>query len=211
MKLANSFFLFSFCWHFVCLLFFLCFRRTYSQKVNSTIIVFLPFIFIFMWRFIEISTNILQNCEMECFSRVNQKCVTCYKNRHNFFSILLRFLEFFWQFFVCLWFFVWRKIHHVFFMTIFDQLKAIEEECGCVIFYMPRLHQHSRICTRASSDCYNPLRISLENGKHPKYKCLCYPPCDEIKYSGVVSTTPLIMPSPHAKSTLSNFTMEKIR
>lgn len=89
--------------------------------------------------------------------------------------------------------------------------RAIEEECGCVLFYMPRLTRQTKICTRLLSSCYNPLRISLENGINSKYQCTCYPPCDEINYSGVVATTPLIKPNPKANSALSNLSIETIR
>lgn len=94
-------------------------------------------------------------------------------------------------------------------MECFSQ--AIEEECGCVFYYMPRINQNSKICTRSSFNCYNPLRISLERGESSKYKCLCYPACDSLTYSGEVSATPLIEPIPNTESMLSNFSIESIR
>lgn len=87
----------------------------------------------------------------------------------------------------------------------------MEQECGCVMYYMPRLNQNGKICTRANFDCYNPLRISLERGENAKYQCSCYPACDSLSFSGDVSAAPLIPPHLNAKSSLANFSIESIR
>lgn len=82
--------------------------------------------------------------------------------------------------------------------------RAVENECGCVLFYMPRLNQNSKVCDRGNSRCYNPLRISMERGDNAKYNCRCYPPCAEINFSGAISTAPLI-PFPESSSLLADF------
>lgn len=85
------------------------------------------------------------------------------------------------------------------------QSRAIEKECGCVIYYMPRFDQNSKVCNRGNNVCYNPLRISLERGENKKYNCRCLPACDEISYSGTLSTAPLV-PFPDPASSLANYT-----
>lgn len=86
--------------------------------------------------------------------------------------------------------------------------EAMEQECGCVMYYMPRLNQNSKICTRANYECYNPLRISLERRENSKYDCSCYPSCNSISYSGELSTIPFVPPHLNTKSSLSNFSAE---
>lgn len=87
--------------------------------------------------------------------------------------------------------------------------RAIENECGCVLYYMPRLNHNSKICNRGNYRCYNPLRISLERGDNAKYNCHCYPACDEISYSGTISSAPLI-PFPDAASQLAGLSNDTI-
>lgn len=87
--------------------------------------------------------------------------------------------------------------------------RVIEKECGCVIFYMPRLNESSKVCNHGQNKCYNPLRISLERGENKQYDCHCLPACDEISYSGTLSTAPL-MSHPDPASDLANYSMETI-
>lgn len=88
--------------------------------------------------------------------------------------------------------------------------RAIEKVCGCVIYYMPRLNESSKVCHRGQNKCYNPLRISLERGENKQYDCQCFPACDEISFSGTISTAPLML-HPDPVSDLANYTMETIR
>lgn len=69
--------------------------------------------------------------------------------------------------------------------------KIIEEVCGCVIYYMPRINVNTKICNRAESKCYNPIRISIERGDNTQYRCKCMPGCDELNYFGEQSSAPL--------------------
>lgn len=87
--------------------------------------------------------------------------------------------------------------------------RVIEIECGCVIYYMPRLNQSSKVCNRGHNNCYNPLRISLERGENEKYDCRCFPACDEISYSGTLSTAPLV-PYPDPASDLRNYSKSTV-
>lgn len=93
-------------------------------------------------------------------------------------------------------------------MECFSQ--AIEDECGCNIYYMPRFNRNARVCTRADSNCYNSVRISLERGENAKFQCICLPACDELSFSGTISSAPLITKKFRGKSPLANFTAETI-
>lgn len=94
-------------------------------------------------------------------------------------------------------------------MECFSQ--AIEDACGCNIYYMPRFNRNARVCTRADSNCYNSVRISLERGENAKFRCACLPACDELSYSGAISSTPLITTHSRGKSPLANFSTEAIK
>lgn len=87
---------------------------------------------------------------------------------------------------------------------------AIEDACGCVIYYMPRLSQNISVCSRASSSCYNSIRISLDRGENVNYSCPCLPACDELSYSGTITTAPLITTKFNANSDLTNYSNETI-
>lgn len=93
-------------------------------------------------------------------------------------------------------------------MECFSQ--AIESECGCVIYYMPRFHDQSRVCNRIDSNCYNPLRILLERGEHSKYKCNCLPACNELDFTGESSAAKLKNDF-IVKSNLLNFSEQTIK
>lgn len=93
-------------------------------------------------------------------------------------------------------------------MECFSQ--AIEDACGCVIYYMPRFTQNSKVCNRSKSRCYNAVRISLERGESANYSCPCLPGCDELSFSGTVSYAPLITNHFRARSPLANFSSKAI-
>lgn len=87
---------------------------------------------------------------------------------------------------------------------------VMESVCGCVIYYMPRLQQNTRTCSHADSKCYNPLRISIERSENSDYECSCLPACDELSYTGEVSTATLAKDHFAAKTVFSNFSTEAI-
>lgn len=84
--------------------------------------------------------------------------------------------------------------------------RVIEEVCGCVIYYLPRFNQHTKICNRAESSCYNKVRIAMERGDDLDHKCDCNAGCDELNFFGEVSTTPLTTTFFHKEQMLQNFT-----
>lgn len=94
-------------------------------------------------------------------------------------------------------------------MECFSQ--AIEDACGCVIYYMPRFNPHAKVCSRANSKCYNSVRIALERGESLKYKCACLPACDELSFTGTMSSATLTNPHYQVQSSLGNFSNDTIR
>lgn len=94
-------------------------------------------------------------------------------------------------------------------MECFSQ--AIEDACGCNIYYMPRFNRNAKVCSRADSNCYNSVRISLERGENKRYSCECFPACDELNFSGTISSTPLMTTHFHVQSPVANFSNEALK
>lgn len=59
---------------------------------------------------------------------------------------------------------------------------ATESACGCVRYYMPRLRNDTKICTRQSANCYENIRMDIEKTA-VALSCTCLPACFEINYS----------------------------
>lgn len=88
-------------------------------------------------------------------------------------------------------------------------IKTALQKCGCLIYYLPRINYNARICTRADSNCYNTIRMSLEQNENSSL-CQCTPGCDEISFVGEMSTTPLTITT-NKQTPLRNFSLEKIK
>lgn len=89
--------------------------------------------------------------------------------------------------------------------------RVVENECGCVIYYMPRFNPNAKICDRENSNCYNSVRMKLEYGETSQFNCNCLPGCDEISYTASVTTAPLRETHFKEKYQFQNFTIETIR
>lgn len=73
------------------------------------------------------------------------------------------------------------------------QARIIEHECGCIIYYLPRLSPNTRICGRAEFPCFNQIKTTLERGENTTHKCTCLPACFELNYSTEISKAPLTL------------------
>lgn len=73
------------------------------------------------------------------------------------------------------------------------QARIIEHECGCIIYYLPRLSPITRICGRAEFSCFNQIKTALERGENTTFKCTCLPACFELNYSTEISKAPLTL------------------
>lgn len=62
--------------------------------------------------------------------------------------------------------------------------RIIEENCGCVQFYMPRLNENTKICNQKDYECYN--RINTATDMSDDIACKCSPGCFEINYKASV-------------------------
>lgn len=76
---------------------------------------------------------------------------------------------------------------------------------------MPRINQNTKICNRAESNCYNQIRIAMERGEDKAHQCNCKSGCDELSFSGEVSTTPLSITTYHNEQHLENFTNDDLK
>lgn len=62
------------------------------------------------------------------------------------------------------------------------EASIIEEICGCVQFFMPRLNDTTNICNQKDFKCYEDLSIAIELGLNQTFTCTCLPGCFEISY-----------------------------
>lgn len=76
---------------------------------------------------------------------------------------------------------------------------------------MPRTNQNTKICSRTNSKCYNSVRLSLERGENKKYECNCLPGCDELSFSGEISSAPLTTTHFQMKNRLANFSEQTLK
>ncbi|XP_031626188.1 pickpocket protein 28-like [Contarinia nasturtii] len=89
--------------------------------------------------------------------------------------------------------------------------RFVEQVCGCVQYFMPMITQNTKVCNRAESKCYNSVRLSLERGDNAKYTCACLPGCDELSFTGEISSATLTKTNFQLENHLQNFTDEVIR
>lgn len=63
------------------------------------------------------------------------------------------------------------------------QSRKIEESCGCVLYYMPRISEDSNICSRKDMACVNNVMLLVELNQNQSFQCSCMPGCFEINYN----------------------------
>lgn len=90
------------------------------------------------------------------------------------------------------------------------QARIIDEKCGCVAYYMPRLTQHTRICGRADYGCFRNVLTAVERSDRSE-KCYCLSGCFELSFVGNPSSAPIITNHVLSEnSPLKNFSQEYI-
>lgn len=62
------------------------------------------------------------------------------------------------------------------------EARIVEEKCGCVQFYMPRVKDDTDICSQKDFRCSEKFSIISELGTNDSYSCNCLPGCFEISY-----------------------------
>uniref|UniRef100_A0A182PGQ2 Pickpocket n=1 Tax=Anopheles epiroticus TaxID=199890 RepID=A0A182PGQ2_9DIPT len=60
--------------------------------------------------------------------------------------------------------------------------KLILQNCGCVLYYLPKLYEETKICSRANARCYEEIRNSIAFSANTSIFCSCLPGCFEISY-----------------------------
>ncbi|XP_050088417.1 pickpocket protein 28 [Anopheles aquasalis] len=62
------------------------------------------------------------------------------------------------------------------------EAKLILENCGCVLYFLPKLYEDTKICSRADARCYELIRNSIAFTSNTSVSCSCLPGCFEISY-----------------------------
>uniref|UniRef100_A0A182WSG5 Pickpocket n=1 Tax=Anopheles quadriannulatus TaxID=34691 RepID=A0A182WSG5_ANOQN len=71
------------------------------------------------------------------------------------------------------------------------EAKLILENCGCVLYYLPKLYEDTKICSRANARCYEQIRSSIAFTANTSISCSCLPGCFEISYVPDLTTAEL--------------------
>lgn len=71
------------------------------------------------------------------------------------------------------------------------QSKLLIHICGCVLYYMPRINENTRICSQADELCYESAKLTIEVGANKTLRCHCQPGCFEISYTSEISAARL--------------------
>lgn len=67
----------------------------------------------------------------------------------------------------------------------------IEADCDCVLYYMPRQYNGSKICNRKKATCYEKVLFSIDSTHSQDKTCSCLPACFEINYGRELSSAKL--------------------
>ncbi|XP_065076029.1 pickpocket protein 28 [Ochlerotatus camptorhynchus] len=71
------------------------------------------------------------------------------------------------------------------------EARLIQENCGCVLYYMPKLKEDTKICSKGDAACYEKIRSSIALTANTTLICSCLPGCSEIAYTMDLSTADL--------------------
>ncbi|XP_029707777.2 pickpocket protein 28 [Aedes albopictus] len=63
------------------------------------------------------------------------------------------------------------------------EARLIQDNCGCVLYYMPKLQEDNKICSKVDAGCYEKIRSSIAQTASNTLSCSCLPGCFEISYS----------------------------
>lgn len=67
------------------------------------------------------------------------------------------------------------------------QSRIMDENCGCVVYYMPRIRPDINICSRKDHKCFNMVRTAVELGLNQSFVCKCLPACFEVGYGNTLA------------------------
>lgn len=69
--------------------------------------------------------------------------------------------------------------------------RILIQECGCVLYYMPRINGNTNICNQDDYSCYDGIKFAIESTSNNSFQCNCLPGCFEIGYTADISTARL--------------------
>lgn len=66
------------------------------------------------------------------------------------------------------------------------------QHCDCVMYYMPKLNEDIKICSRSNSQCYEHVRTEIKLQNNQNYSCsYCLPGCFEYSFGREITTAAL--------------------
>lgn len=68
----------------------------------------------------------------------------------------------------------------------------IGKHCGCVLYYMPKVSEDIKICSRQDAQCYERVRVAIELQNDRTFSCTsCLPGCYEYSFGRELTTAQL--------------------
>lgn len=59
----------------------------------------------------------------------------------------------------------------------------ISNHCGCILYYMPKVNEEVKICSRQDAMCYERVRVAIEKQNDKTFSCdKCLPGCYEFSF-----------------------------
>lgn len=72
------------------------------------------------------------------------------------------------------------------------EANLITTECGCVLYYMPKVTEDVRICNQKDLSCYEKIRFAIESQNNKTWSCAnCLPGCYEFSFGRELTTSVL--------------------
>lgn len=67
--------------------------------------------------------------------------------------------------------------------------RIIEQQCGCVLHYLPRLDKYTKICSLQDAHCYDRISLAIDSLYYDAFHCQCLPGCFAMNYRPEISMT----------------------
>lgn len=67
------------------------------------------------------------------------------------------------------------------------QSRIMAENCGCAVYYMPRIRADINICGRKDIKCVTMVKAAVELGQNKSFECNCLPACFEVSYANTLA------------------------
>ena len=72
------------------------------------------------------------------------------------------------------------------------EAQIVQNECDCVMYYMPRINADTNICGRSADECYSKVRKQVDASEDDASVCNCLPGCFAMSYDSDLSFSKIV-------------------